>query len=168
VTTRTARARLGLLATLASSAALASCAQQQSVPSGYLEECWGGKDEYYDSSVANNPALLITIAVREPQWSALRERFVAFAAKENLTVFDTSVSRTGVRTVELFACSSRGVQVHATQRVWDPPKPTGLPEDRLNVKLYCFQQTSECAALATRLESEFRKEWPEVLYVEYR
>ncbi len=159
---------IGCIAILLIAVGTAGCQRQSEVPPGYFEECWGGKERYYDPTVTSTPILLITIPSDEPQWPALRDLVSSFAAQEELKFIDTSVSRKDVRMVELFACSGRGVRVYATQRIWDPPIPTGLPEDRMDINVHCYVVSEGCAALARRLEGFVRERWPEVLQVRYR
>jgi hypothetical protein len=147
---------------------LSGCSRHKEVQPGYFEECYGGREKYYDPNVMAIPTVVVTLTVTESQWPALRESLSTFAGQHNLRVFDTSVSRTDVRMIEIFACSDRGIRVYATQRVWDPPIPTGLPADRLDVNLHCFTVSDECAALGPRVEAFFRQNWPEVVDVKHR
>ena len=161
--------RLGFLAL--AMGVLAACQREVVALPGYFDKCFGGKARYSspdDPVSSRTPAVSINIALREQQWSALREAINGFSAQEGLQVFDTSIDRPGVRMLELSACSERGVRIYTTQRLWDDPKPNGVPEDRTDVFLYCYEESSECSAMAGRLEGFVRERWPEIVAVKYR
>jgi hypothetical protein len=168
-TAATAARRFGVV--LLAMLGLAACQREVVALPGYFDKCFGGKARYSspDEPVSSRtPAVSINIALREQQWSALREAINGFSAREGLQIFDTSIDRPGVRMLELSACSERGVRIYTTQRLWDDPKPNGVPEDRTDMVLYCYEESSECSAMASRLESFVREQWPEVFAVKYR
>ena len=151
---------------------VASCARPfDNVPEGFADACYGGKENARRNAVCSQQRLVLSTSAPETEWLILAELVGSVGRTHGLHVLDTSSSTPGyIRTVELYACSAKGVSMSLDKRVYDRAE-MNRDGNSLNVSLNTYHDSYDWRPLAEDLTKAVSAKWPhkfEATYPDYQ
>ena len=148
---------------------LAACSgPRDTAPPGYVDACYGGKDNMPRYVAFSDLRMSVTVDATEKDWPLLSSSVKEVAAKHGLKVFDTSESGPHLRAVMVSACLASGIVLMLDKRIW-VDHPESEPEslrDKVTVALYTYRPEANFEPVAHSLEERLRGAWKDHAKVE--
>ncbi len=136
-------------------------------PPGFAEACYGRRENAAKNWVCSDDRLVLTVEGRESDWPELSRVVSEFGHAHELQVFDTSANiPNSVRTLEINACSSKGLFLLMDKRIY-PDESTNRGGNRITAHLRTYDKNFDWKPLAEEFVAAFRRSWRGEVQVEW-
>lgn len=137
------------------------------MPPGYVEACYGGRSEWERNWVCSDDRLVLSVEGNEEDWPKLAGMVSDFGRRRGLAVFDTSANEPGyIRTLEVSACSSKGLFLLTDKRVYSDQK-MNRDGNRVTTHLRTYRRDFDWKPVAEDFVASVRKDWAGEVEVEW-
>jgi hypothetical protein len=139
---------------------------RSTAPPGFVEACYGGRDNMQRFVAFSDRRVAITVDATEKDWPALTEIVTQVAEEHGLEFFDTSESGPDLRAVMVFACHASGILLSLDKRIWTAAPDPGSLRDKVDVSLYTYRPGARFEPIARSLETKLLAAWKDRAKVE--
>jgi len=146
---------------------LAACGgPRDTAPPGYVEACYGGRENMPRYVAFSNRRVAITLDATEKDWPALTDIVKQVAAEHGLQVFDTSESGPHLRAVMVSACDPSGISLMLDKRIWTANPDPEFQRGKVVVALYTYRPEARFEPIGDALVTKLQAAWKDNAKVE--
>ena len=136
-------------------------------PEGFVEHCYGGREQMARNWVCSDGRLTVTIDGEESDWPQIRKIVSEYAHSHHLRFFDTSTNIPNyIRTLGLSVCSSEGLFINVDKRIYSD-QSMNRDGDRIRAEFRTYRSSFDWTELAHNFEAAFRQNWRAPVVVEW-
>jgi hypothetical protein len=152
-------------------ALIAGCGRRDTSPPGFVDACYGGRENMARNWVLSDNRMVLTVEGEEADWPLLARIVREGGEKLGYQVFDTSANIPDyIRTVEVSVCDRSGIFLGMDKRVYlrEAAVRSGPPPDnRIVTWLRTYDRAADWRPLAESVQASFREHWKGRVEIEF-